>query len=104
MPTSEEIAPLWRSRLSIPSAWLNRAAVVTNVENPSPVQPVHAGGRQCSPSSSVLQNFTAGESARLGWGGMESTPQGGCGPDWAYPNAGQQRIARRQRDKDRTLR
>ena len=82
-PAREEIAPLCRSRSSIPDAWVKRAAVVTRVEKPSPVQPVHAGGRQCSPSSEVLQNFTTGESARLGKGGTESSLQGGRGPDCA---------------------
>src|ERR1035437_1998151 len=79
MPASEEIAPLWRSRSSMPEAWYNRAAVVTNVEKPSPVHPVHVGGRQFGPSSAGPQKFTAGESARLGRGGPESTPQGGGG-------------------------
>src|SRR5450755_752541 len=104
MPTSDEIAPLWSSRSSIPAACRKRAAVVTRVEKPSPVHPVHAGGRQCSPSSARCQNFTVGESARLGIGGMESTPQGGCGPDWVYPYTWQHSIARPQIVKVRTFR
>ena len=55
--------------------------------DPAPVQPVQAGGRQLSPSSATLQNFTVGESARAGAGGTGSTPQGGCGPDCAHANA-----------------
>src|ERR1035437_9946408 len=102
MPASEEIAPLWRSRSSMPEAWYNRAAVVTNVEKPSPVHPVHVGGRQFGPSSAGPQNLTAGESARLGRGGNESSTQGRCGPDWAYPYARQPSTARQQRDKKRT--
>src|ERR1035441_8622862 len=104
MPAREEIAPLEISRSSMPAAWRKRAAVVTSVEKPSPVHPVHAGGRQFAPSSAVLQNFTAGESERLGIGGMGSTPQGGCGPDWEYPCAWQHSIARPQIDRDRTSR
>jgi hypothetical protein len=66
MPANEEIAPLWSSKSSIPEAWRNRAAVVTRVEKPAPVHPVHGGGRQFSPSSEGFQNLTAGDSARLG--------------------------------------
>jgi hypothetical protein len=66
MPASEEIAPLWRSRSSVPEGWEKRAEVVTSVEKPSPFHPVHAGGRQRSPNSEMLQNFTTGESPRLG--------------------------------------
>src|SRR5450759_1181976 len=104
MPTNDEIAPLWSSISSIPPKWRKRAAVVTSVEKPAPVHPVHAGGRQSSPSSAGRQNFTVGESARLGIVGMESTPQGGCGPDWVSPYAWQHSIATPQIVRVRTFR
>src|SRR5438552_11957727 len=80
MPVSFEIAPMWRSKPSAPVGGRNRATVVTNVVKPTAAQPVHAGGFQSRLKSTLLHDFTLGESFRPGYGGSGSVPHGGRGP------------------------